>query len=128
MGDALRDDLEFATTQKPSTVRMTAVRSTTLVMGSRPVPLSPAAKSVEMRTIPADVVFEGEKLSTVDDFVRLRLHARSVTFLGVLIKEGLTPEYYAMMCGRFEAARRADPALEQRYRERLALGAKLLGR
>jgi len=122
MGDAARSEIELAETAKPSTVRMTAARTTTLTMGSRNVPTSPVAKSIHMPTVPPDVVvFPGEKLASIDDFVRLRMVARTVTFLGVLIREGITPEYYAMMCERFGAARRADPDLEKRYRARIEL-------
>ena len=70
------------------------------------------------------VVFPGEKLARVDDFVRLRLQARSITFLGALMREGITPDYYAAMCERFADACRADPSLEARYRARLEKAAR----
>jgi hypothetical protein len=125
MGEAVRkEELELAETMP---------RTSTLVMASRPIPTpvpprpvaSPAARSVQIPSVPPDlVVFHGEKLASVDDFVRLRLKARSITFHGVLMRAGITPEYYAMMCERFADARRADPSLEQRYRARLELATK----
>ena len=124
MGEATaRKGLEWATTERqsrpPATVRMPA----------RPRPpssgRSPVACSVEMPAVPLDVVvFPGERLATVDDFVRLRLQARSITFLGVLMRAGISPAYYASMCERFAAARRADPSLESTYRARLDLASR----
>jgi hypothetical protein len=141
MGAARKDNLAFATTERaehPSGTRLAERPSTPpatqrmgcMMMAARTAPVaptvpmqatSPVASSVEMpATWCADmVVFPGEKLASVDDFVRLRLQARSITFLGVLQREGIDPDYYAKMCERFADARRRDTSLEARYRARL---------
>jgi hypothetical protein len=95
-----------------------------------PVPTSPVARSIEFPAIAPDadlLVFPGDKLARVDDFVRLRLQARTITFLGVLQREGITPEHYQAMCARFDAARRADPSLEARYRARMDVASRRRG-
>jgi hypothetical protein len=120
MAAARKNELgpELANTVRQSTLRMAARPAV-----KPPTPsTSPAARSIEMRAIPTDViVFPGERLASVDDFVRMRLHARSPTFVGFLMREGLSLEYYARMSESFAAARAADPSLEATYRARLEL-------
>lgn len=63
------------------------------------------------------IVFAGEKLARISDFVRLARAARSADFLGTLHAEGLHPVYYAHMCKRFEGVRKSDAALERAFRQ-----------
>jgi hypothetical protein len=79
-----------------------------------PMRPEPADATAELRGDP--VVFPGEKLSKLSDFVRLALAARENGFLGVLHREGIHPSYYAHMCKRFDAARKADAVLDRAYR------------
>jgi hypothetical protein len=63
------------------------------------------------------IVFAGEKLARISDFVRLARAARSADFLGTLHAEGLHPVYYAHMCKRFEVVRKSDAALDRAFRQ-----------
>lgn len=80
----------------------------------RPDPVKAAA---ELHTDP--VVFPGEKLSKLSDFVRLARAARDNGFLGVLHREAIHPTYYAHMCKRFDVACKADAVLDAAYRAML---------
>jgi hypothetical protein len=80
---------------------------------------SPLAKTLESETH-TDVVFPGERISRLADFVRLRVAAQKITFLAVLASEGLTPSYYAAMVARFDEARRHDPNLNHAFLTRFA--------
>lgn len=86
----------------------------------------PRTRTAPMPQRPVDpaglVVFPGERLSRLDDFVRLAIASRRVTFLSVLDREGLDPAYYRDMLRRFEALMREVPALAREY-ERLIRGA-----
>lgn len=74
---------------------------------------------------PADAgtidVFPGERLSSLDDFVRLQLASRRITFLSVLDREGISPEYYTEMTRRLDALMREVPALGEEFELRLRL-------
>lgn len=121
------------------TERFPAVAPPRVVLGGgagRPeAPRSPAAVSLGLfprtRTAPMParpvdpaglVVFPGERLSRLDDFVRLAIASRRVTFLSVLDREGLDPAYYRDMTRRLEALMRQVPAIAREY-ERLMRGA-----
>lgn len=86
----------------------------------------PRTRTAPMSARPVDttglVVFPGERLSRLDDFVRLAIASRRVTFLSVLDREGLDPAYYRDMLRRFEALMREVPALAREY-DRLMRGA-----
>jgi hypothetical protein len=118
---------------RSSTVRLTRPSfGGTLEMPSRPAPISPIASTVHVttpRTANVDrVLFEGERLARLDDFVRLRFYAERVTFLALLSREAITPEYYARMCERFDVLRRHDPALDAAYNFRLGEARKYAGK
>jgi hypothetical protein len=65
------------------------------------------------------VVFPGERLSRVDDFVRVRFYAERLSLDALLAREGITAAYYERMCARFDGARALDGALDEIYRARL---------
>lgn len=90
---------------------------------ARPPHVSPTAGSVALPPVAPladDVLFPGERIARLDDFVRLHVASRKVTFLRVLESEGITPREYAALCARFQAALRGDPHLRERYARRLA--------
>jgi hypothetical protein len=99
-----------------------------------PSPLAASLPFPQTRTAPmaarppADAgtieVFPGERLSNLDDFVRLALASRRITFLSVLDREGISPQYYTEMTRRLDALVREVPALgeELELRMRLAEG------
>jgi hypothetical protein len=62
------------------------------------------------------VIFPGEKLAKLSDFVRFARAARSANFLALLHRESMHPSYYAHMCKRFDAVRKADAAIDREYR------------
>jgi hypothetical protein len=120
---------------RSSTVRI--IRPTgwagTMEMPSRPAPISPIASTVHVvpNARPANVdrvLFEGERLARLDDFVRLRFYAERVTFVALLSREGITPEYYAQMCERFDVLRRREPDLDAAYNVRLGEARKYAGK
>jgi hypothetical protein len=85
---------------------------------SRPAP-RPLSDAVAFADPDDPVVFPGERLARLSDFVRAAAAARKADFLGYLHREKLHPIYYAHMRKRFEAMCKADCGLAQSYREKL---------
>jgi hypothetical protein len=115
-------------------------RTSTAPMPNRPSRPSPLARSLDMRSpmdqpreaaaaaMPDIVVFPGERISRLDDFVRLRLASEQPTFVAVLSREGLAPDYYAAMCARFANTRRRNPLLDAEYTRRLQVFGRRTGK
>lgn len=86
--------------------------------------MSPLAASVFVAPTKIDLVLPGERLSRLDQFVRLQVESQKITFLRVLEEEGLTPGEYAAACVRLDHVRRMNPAIDYEYRTRLARAMK----
>lgn len=80
---------------------------------------APAAAPGAPRIEEDPVLFPGERLSKLSDFVRLQKAAQSGDFMGALAREGIDAGYYGQMSIKFAQRMQAEPMLA-------ALHAKML--
>jgi hypothetical protein len=66
------------------------------------------------------VVFPGERLSKMSDFVRIQKAMQRGDFPGVLTREGIDMGYYGQMSIRWAQAVQTDPSLAMRYARALS--------
>jgi hypothetical protein len=64
---------------------------------------------------PDPVIFPGEKLSKISDFVRIQRAMQNGDFPGILTREGIDPGYYGQMSIRLVQAIQSDTNLQAQY-------------
>jgi hypothetical protein len=71
---------------------------------------------------PDPVLFPGERLSKMSDFVRIQKAMQRGDFPGILAREGIDMAYYGQMSIRWAQVVQSDPSLAMRYSRALTSG------